>query len=47
MSGPGYGGGWVGRWEGVRQSEDVRDEPSPVHHRVSVEGHEENLAATS
>lgn len=23
------------------------EEPSPVHHRVSIEGHEENLAATS
>lgn len=30
----------------VRQSGEW-EEPSPVHHRVSVEGHEENLAATS
>lgn len=30
----------------VRQS-GLWEEPSPVHHRVSVEGHEENLAATS
>lgn len=36
----------AGQWEseaGCAQWE----EPSPVHHRVSVEGHEENLAATT
>lgn len=34
------------RWERMMQSEEW-EELSPVHHGVSVEGHEENLAATS
>lgn len=42
--GPGGSPGWP---LGERGRVESGGEPSPVHHRVSVEGHEENLAATS